>query len=57
MSTADRIRAVGGRADVFMLPSMNIHGNSHMLMMENNNKQIANHIADWLKKNVGRPSP
>jgi pimeloyl-ACP methyl ester carboxylesterase len=54
MTTAHRIRGVGGHADVFMLPSMGIHGNSHMLMMEQNNKRIANLIGDWLRRTVER---
>lgn len=30
------------------LPEMGIKGNSHMLMMDNNNDQIAGLINDWL---------
>ena len=34
------------------LPAMGIKGNSHMLMMDDNNDQIANMINDWLVKKV-----
>ena len=34
------------------LPAMGIKGNSHMLMMDNNNDQIADMINDWLVKKV-----
>lgn len=37
------------------LPDMGIHGNTHMLMMDNNNAEIADMIFDWLnKKGLGR---
>ena len=32
------------------LPDMGIKGNSHMLMMDNNNDEIAALISDWLVK-------
>lgn len=36
------------------LPDMGINGNSHMLMMDNNNDEIAKMISDWLtEKNLG----
>ena len=34
------------------LPAMGIKGNSHMLMMDDNNDQIADMINDWLVKKV-----
>ena len=41
----------GGHAQLIHLPDIGIHGNSHFLMAEKNNVEIANIIEDWLKKN------
>ena len=40
----------GGSVDVINLPDIGIKGNSHMLMMDRNNLQIAGLIEAWLKK-------
>jgi pimeloyl-ACP methyl ester carboxylesterase len=45
---AESLRGRGGRADVIDLPARGIRGNSHMLMMERNNAEIAALIRDWL---------
>jgi hypothetical protein len=45
---ADAIRAGGGKVDVINLPEMGIKGNSHMLMMDKNNGEIADVIQKWL---------
>ena len=45
---ADAIRAAGGHVDLVMLPDIGIKGNSHMLMQEKNNAQIADVIQKWL---------
>jgi pimeloyl-ACP methyl ester carboxylesterase len=42
-------RAAGARVDILDLPRAGIRGNSHMLMMERNNAEIAAHIQDWLQ--------
>ncbi len=42
--------AAGGRAEVLQLPSVGIHGNGHMMMMDRNNLQVAQVIQDWLAK-------
>jgi hypothetical protein len=34
------------------LPSIGIHGNSHMMMLDNNNLQVADVIIDWIDKHV-----
>ncbi|EEU7749493.1 hypothetical protein HED96_002905 [Salmonella enterica] len=47
-----RFRAKGGHADMFYLPDMGIHGNSHMMMMDKNNLQISELIKKWLNKNI-----
>ena len=46
----DQVRAAGGRYDVINLPQIGIRGNSHMLMMDRNNLQIADLIQGWLEK-------
>jgi hypothetical protein len=44
------LRAAGGRADIVVLPEVGIKGNSHMLMQDLNNLQIANLLIDWIAK-------
>jgi hypothetical protein len=46
----DAVKAAGGSVDVIDLPAVGIKGNSHMLMMDKNNGQIADLIQDWLVK-------
>jgi hypothetical protein len=45
---ADAIRAGGGKVDVINLPEIGIKGNSHMMMMDKNNGEIADVIEKWL---------
>jgi len=45
---ADAVRAGGGSVDVVNLPEIGIKGNSHMLMMDRNNVEIAEVIHKWL---------
>ncbi|UZE48667.1 esterase [Rhodopseudomonas sp. P2A-2r] len=45
---ADGIKAAGGIADVVDLPKVGIKGNSHMLMMDKNNAEVAALIQTWL---------
>jgi pimeloyl-ACP methyl ester carboxylesterase len=45
---ADAVRAAGGKVDVVNLPDAGIKGNSHMLMMDKNNGQVADLIQKWL---------
>ena len=40
----------GGSVDVINLPEIGLKGNSHMMMMDRNNLQIADLIEGWLKK-------
>lgn len=49
-----RFRTSGGRADMFYLPEMGIHGNSHMMMLDKNNLEVAGLINKWLEKNVNK---
>jgi pimeloyl-ACP methyl ester carboxylesterase len=45
---ADALRAEGGVADWWDLPTMGVAGNTHMLMMDRNSDQIAGMIQKWL---------
>jgi len=46
----EAIRRAGGTAEVIDLPAIGIKGNSHMMMMDRNNQQIAALIQHWLEK-------
>ena len=45
----EAVRAAGGHVDIVDLPAIGIKGNSHMMMMDRNNLQVAAVIQDWLK--------
>jgi hypothetical protein len=45
---AAAVRAGGGTVDVINLPDIGIKGNSHMLMQDKNNAEIAEVIQKWL---------
>ena len=47
--------AAGGKVEMMVLPEMGIHGNSHMMMLDKNNLQIADLLADWVEKTVPKP--
>src|SRR6266581_4627909 len=51
-NAADRIQAAGGIGRNLVLPDIGIFGNSHMMMLEKNNGQIADVIIKWLEANV-----
>jgi hypothetical protein len=42
----------GGKAEMLWPPALGIKGNSHMIMQDKNNLQIADLILDWLRRNV-----
>jgi pimeloyl-ACP methyl ester carboxylesterase len=44
----DAVRKAGGNVRVVDLPKAGIHGNSHMLIMDRNNLEIASLIQGWL---------
>ena len=46
----DAIAKAGGKVDVLDLPKAGLAGNSHMLMMDRNNLQVAALIQGWLAK-------
>ena len=52
-----QINSAGGDFTFISLPAIGIHGNSHMMMLDNNNLQVADVIIDWIYKHVkGGPS-
>ncbi len=52
-----QINSAGGDFTFISLPAIGIHGNSHMMMFDNNNLQVADVIIDWIYKHVrGGPS-
>jgi hypothetical protein len=42
------MKAAGGSVDVVDLPKAGIHGNSHVMMMDKNNLEVADLIQTWL---------
>ena len=48
--TVNALRAAGGRARLLLLPEIGIRGNSHMLMMDRNNLEVAEHVLAWLRE-------
>jgi pimeloyl-ACP methyl ester carboxylesterase len=48
----DKVKAAGGDITMMWLPTMGIKGNSHMLMQDRNNLQLADLILGWLDKHV-----
>lgn len=48
----DAINRHGGKAELVELPKLGIKGNTHFLMQERNNAQLADLLNDWLCKNV-----
>ena len=49
-----QINTAGGNAQIWELPKLGLRGNSHMLMMDRNNLQIADMILDWIQMNVSQ---
>src|SRR2546430_7548941 len=47
---ADAMRAAGAKVEVVDLPQAGIRGNSHMLMMDRNNLEVAALIQRWLEQ-------
>ena len=52
LQAVNTIKAAGGRASLLMLPDIGIPGNSHMLMMDRNNLQIADVLRKWIAENA-----
>lgn len=53
----EQVNAAGGNAKMMSLPAMGIYSNSHMLMMDKNNRQIADLIIGWIDENVEGKKP
>ena len=52
-----RITSAGGQAEMLAPPERGIRGNSHMIMQDKNNQQIADFILQWINERVGKRSP
>jgi pimeloyl-ACP methyl ester carboxylesterase len=48
----ERVKAAGGDAQMMHLPKMGIRGNSHMLMQDRNNLELADLILAWIDEHV-----
>ena len=48
----DQVNAAGGDAEMMHLPKLGIRGNSHMLMQDKNNLELADLILAWIDKHV-----
>jgi hypothetical protein len=47
-----RINGAHGNAQMLYPPDLGIHGNSHMIMLDKNNLQIADLVLKWIDENV-----
>jgi pimeloyl-ACP methyl ester carboxylesterase len=52
VATVNAIKSTGGSAKFLLLPEAGHKGNSHMLMMDKNNLQIADLIIGWIGESV-----
>jgi pimeloyl-ACP methyl ester carboxylesterase len=43
----------GVNAELIVLPEVGIHGNSHLMMQDKNNLQVADWLLDWIAQHVG----
>jgi len=51
-----RLKAAGGQAEMLAPADRGIRGNSHMIMQDKNNQQIADLILQWIDQRVSKPS-
>ena len=42
----------GGKATLIRLPDVGMKGNSHMMMQDRNNLQVADFVLDWIGSNI-----
>jgi hypothetical protein len=47
-----QIDGAGGDMTFISLPAIGIHGNSHMMMLDHNNLQVADVIIEWIDRHV-----
>ncbi|HEY6332692.1 MAG TPA: hypothetical protein VI756_25435, partial [Blastocatellia bacterium] len=52
-----QVNEAGGDAQMMYLPQMGIQGNSHMLMQDKNNLQLADLILGWIDQRVESKKP
>ncbi len=52
LQAVNMINQGGGRATFMLLPEHGIAGNSHMMMMDKNNLQVADAIQKWILQNA-----
>ena len=52
-----QVTDAGGDAQMMYLPKMGIHGNSHMLMQDKNNLQLADLILAWIDQHAEAKKP
>jgi pimeloyl-ACP methyl ester carboxylesterase len=45
-------KTAGGNGEFLSLPAIGIHGNSHMMMQDKNNLQVADLILNWIARNA-----
>jgi len=50
----NRVKAAGGQAEMLNPPDRGIRGNSHMIMQDKNNQQIADLILQWIDERVSK---
>jgi hypothetical protein len=48
----EQLKAAGGDAEMMYLPALGIKGNSHMLMQDRNNLQLADLVIAWVDAHV-----
>ncbi len=46
------VKSIGGNAEFLATYEKGVRGNTHMMMMDTNNLQVADWILDWISKNV-----
>jgi hypothetical protein len=51
-----RIKRAGGQAEMLAPPERGIRGNSHMIMQDRNNLQIADLILQWIGAHASKQS-
>ncbi|TDV39654.1 hypothetical protein C7405_101774 [Paraburkholderia caballeronis] len=51
-SFADAVNQAGGHVDVVSTTDLGMHGNTHMMMQDRNNLEIADFITGWVGRNV-----
>jgi pimeloyl-ACP methyl ester carboxylesterase len=54
LALIDRLKTAGGQAEMLAPPDRGIRGNSHMIMQDKNNLQIADLILQWIDARVSK---